>query len=100
MLSGEKNSTWRLWDDKNLREGDFLDFLNSKTGNIFATAKVTKVVEKPLGQLNREDKLGHESFSSDKKMYETYSKYYQKEVNPKTTVKIIWFDLTKKLKEK
>lgn len=93
VLSKEKVSTWRLWDDKNLSEGDLVDFIEYGTDRHFATAKLTKVIEKPLGKLSEEDKEGHEKFNTDQEMYETYKRYYGKEVTPETQVKIIWFEL-------
>lgn len=94
VLSGEKTSTWRLWDDKNLSEGDVINFLNKETLKQFATAKVTKVVERELGSLSDADWDGHERFSSDQEMFETYSRYYDREVSTETPVKILWFKIT------
>ena len=34
VLSGEKISTWRLWDDKSLSEGDVVDFLEVELKSI------------------------------------------------------------------
>ena len=93
VLSGKKNITWRLWDDKDLSEGDTVDFLESGTEKRFATAELIKVIEKPMGELTDEDKKGHEDFKSDEEMYQTYKKYYQRKVTPKTVVKIIRFKL-------
>ena len=95
VLTGKKNSTWRLWDDKNLQLGDIVDFYESKTKKYFTTAKITKVIEKKMGNLKEEDKRGHEEFSNDEEMYRTYSGYYKKDVTPDTLVKICWFELLK-----
>lgn len=93
ILSGEKISTWRLWNDKDLSMGDIVELLESGTDKHFATARLTKVIEKPMGQLTEEDKKGHENFNSDKEMYATYLKYYGKPISPDTLVKIIKFKL-------
>lgn len=93
ILSGEKVSTWRLWDDKNLTENDIVDFLESGTDNHFATGKITKIIEKPLGELTEEDNQGHEKFNSDEEMYKTYIRYYGKTVDKTTSVKLIWYEL-------
>ncbi len=93
VLSGGKVSTWRLWDDKDLKVGDIVDFLESGTGKHFASGRLTKVIQKRLGELTEEDKSGHEKFSSDENMYKTYKDYYQREVGPMSIVKIIWFEL-------
>ena len=54
-----------------------------------ATAKITNVVEKPLGKLTQGDKVGHEKFSNDEEMYKSYEKYYSQPITPETLVKIL-----------
>jgi hypothetical protein len=93
ILNGQKTATWRLWDDKDLSVGDVVDFLEFKSEKHFATVELINVLEKPLGELTSEDKLGHEEFENDQQMYETFSNYYKKKVGPKTLVKIIRFSL-------
>lgn len=93
VLSKEKVSTWRLWDDKDLSEGDVVDFVEYGTDRHFATGKLTKVTEKLLGELTIEDKEGHERFESDEEMYRTYTKYYNRSADKDTPVKLIWFEL-------
>jgi len=93
VLEGNKNSTWRLFDDKDIQAGDDLELIVWETQQPFAKAIVTKVVEKPLGKLTDEDKKGHEVFESEQDMYNTYSTYYNHVVGPKTIIKIIWFKL-------
>jgi len=93
VLSGEKTSTWRLFDDKDLCVGDELVLINKETGEEFARAVITKVKEKKLKDVKEEDFAGHEKFESEEKMYETYRKYYGDKVNPDTLVKMIDFDI-------
>jgi hypothetical protein len=93
ILSGEKVSTWRLWDDKDLSEGDVVDFIEYGTDRHFATAKLTKVTERLLGELTEEDKEGHEKYSSDEEMYATLAGFYKRTVDKNTPVKIVWFEL-------
>lgn len=93
ILSREKNSTWRLFDDKDLKTGREIEFINKQTGETFAKVRLMGVSEKPFKDLTSSDWEGHEKFDSDKEMYETYSRYYSKQVNPKTPVKIINFQL-------
>ena len=91
VLSKEKTSTWRLFDDKNLSEGDMLELINSETGEVFAKAQIKKVSIKKLGQLSDEDRVGHEPFSSDQEMHAIYEKYYKVPVDQYTEIKIIRF---------
>jgi hypothetical protein len=93
ILSGEKTSTWRLFDDKALRAGDIVEFCNKQTLKKFADAKLVQVIEKPLGELDEEDKRGHEIFINDEEMYSIYSGYYHYTVDRKTLVKVIHFKL-------
>lgn len=98
ILSGEKTSTWRLFDDKDLQKGDELILINKETEEEFAKAVITKVEEKKLKDVKEEDFVGQEKFESEEKMYETYRKYYGEKVNPDTIVKMIDFKLTRKRK--
>jgi hypothetical protein len=93
VLTGEKCSTWRLFDDKDLQEGDEVSLLNWNTGETFAEASLTKVYEKKLGELEPQDFEGHEKFESEEVMYESYRTYYGDRVGPETIVKIIRFKL-------
>jgi hypothetical protein len=94
ILSGEKTSTWRLFDDKNLSVGDELSFINRTTGEEFAQAKVLSIREKTLGELDDEDyDDGHERYESKEKMLEAWQSYYNDTVTMDTPVKLIKFEL-------
>ncbi len=95
ILSGEKTSTWRLFDDKDLKLGDQLLLLNKATGVQFGSAVIKSLQIKTLGSLVPEDWIGHERFSSEEEMYNTYRKYYGDNVNASTEVKIIGFKFDK-----
>jgi len=94
ILSGKKNTTWRINDNKNILGGDSLSLCHNN-GEEFAKAKAISVKETNFGNLTEEDKKGHEEFSSDKEMYETYSRYYNIKVTSETKVKIIRFRILK-----
>ena len=93
VLSGEKDSTWRLFDDKDLQVGDKLEFINASSDEGFANAEILSVREKKLGEIQEDDFDGHEKFKNPEEMYETYKNYYGDEVNSETSVKIIKFKL-------
>lgn len=93
VLSGEKKSTWRMFDDKDLRVGDELSLVNKSTGEEFASARITAIKEKRLGGITDADFVGHERFESSKKMFEAYKKYYGDRVTLDTPVKMITFEL-------
>lgn len=93
ILKNEKNTTWRIFDDKDIKEGDIIQFLVWETREMFAKAKITNVVEKKFKDLDEKDMEGHENFVSKEEMYETYSTYYNRTVDENTLVKIIKFEL-------
>ena len=93
VLAGDKTSTWRLFDDKDLSVGDELSLVNKETLEGFAKAKIIKVEEKKLKDLKDEDFVGHERFESEEQMYQTYRSYYGDKVGPDTIVKMIDFEL-------
>ncbi|MGE5298036.1 MAG: ASCH domain-containing protein, partial [Acidobacteriaceae bacterium] len=87
ILNRTKTTTWRLWDDKGLKEGDVVDFLEAGTKRHFVTAKLTKVYEKTFGTLTDDDKQGHEKYQSDQELFAFFKKSYKREVNADTPVK-------------
>jgi hypothetical protein len=93
VFSGEKTSTWRLFDDKNLQKGDHLVFIEKETGKEFAKAIITSVSERKFKDLTDADWQGHERFKSEKEMYEAYRKYYKLDVTPSSILKIVHFQL-------
>ncbi|MEK9173698.1 MAG: ASCH domain-containing protein [Patescibacteria group bacterium] len=93
ILTGEKISTWRLFDDKDLQRGDRLILINKETGEEFGTAVITILYIKTLSTLEDTDWIGHERFNSEEEMYHTYREYYGDKVTPETEVKIINFQL-------
>ena len=95
ILSGQKTTTWRVFDDKELKTGDIVDFIDRGNLKTFARARIIDVKKKSFSDLNDTDKTGHEPFSSDEEMYRTFSKYYDRPVGPETKVKIIKFTLIK-----
>jgi len=93
ILAGEKDLTWRLFDDKKLQKGDIADFVNWETGEVFGVAELTNVWKKKMSELEETDFDGHEKFSNEEEMYQTYRIYYGDKVGPDTIVKIIRFKL-------
>lgn len=94
ILDGSKSSSIRLFDDKNFQVGDTLDLIVWETGQSFAKAIITEVVEKPLGEINDTDLIEHERWESPEEMLESFRKYYTN-VDLATTAKIVRFHLLK-----
>lgn len=93
ILNGKKNSTWRLFDDKELSVGDIISFIIWETKEEFAKVKLIGVKETTFGELTSEDWEGHETFFSEEEMYRTYSNYYSRQVDKNSPVKIIKFKI-------
>jgi len=93
IISGEKTSTWRLFDDKNLSQGDELSLINSSSGKEFATAQIISIREKILKDINEDDFVGHEKFESREKMLAMYQKYYGDRATEDSVVKMIHFKI-------
>jgi len=91
ILNGQKTSTWRLFDDKDLSVGDIVSFVVWETGEEFARVELIFVKETTFGQLTSNDWEGHESFESEEKMYKVYEEYYKRPVDENSPVKIIKF---------
>jgi ribonuclease HI len=100
ILAGEKTSTWRLYDDKDLSVDDDIKIIDkvdpkdTKNWRVIGKGKVTEVIEKKLGNVTDEDMKGHEAFKSKEEMLNTYKNYYGERVTFDTIVKIVFFDFT------
>lgn len=93
VLAKEKDTTWRLFDDKDLSPEDIVSLLIWETLKEFSKARIISVKETIFRKLAAEDWKGHESFSSEEERYKTYSKYYNKQVTKDSPLKIIKFEL-------
>lgn len=97
VIAGTKTSTWRLFDDKNLSVDDeviLIDKVDSRKHNTWLAigrARINQITEKRLGELTEENWAGHERYSSDEEMYQTYRQYYGPKVGPDSPIKLISF---------
>lgn len=96
-LNGQKTSTWRINDDKDLSVNDKVELIdkvdhdNPRTWQIIGVATIDQIVTKRLGEVSDLDTKGHESFTSEQQMYETFRRYYGPSIGPRSIVKIIHF---------
>ncbi len=93
ILLGQKTVMWRLFDDKDLKVGDDLQFIEWETGRPFAKAQITGVKVKQFGAISEPDFLGHERFKDMGEMLQHYRDYYGDRVTMETDVKVIDFKL-------
>jgi ribonuclease HI len=105
VMKGEKTSTWRMYDDKDLQVDDDISLIDKvdpndrNTWRPIGIAHIDEVIQKRLGELDESDLQGHEQFSSPDEMLETYRKYYGSSVSLKTPLKIIRFTFTPVVKD-
>jgi hypothetical protein len=92
ILSWQKNTTWRITDDKNISVWDIIECFDIQKKK-FATIQVTKVKNTTFWNLDEEDKNWHEKFETDEIMYKTYETYYNKKITPQTEVKVVKFKI-------
>jgi ribonuclease HI len=103
ILSGKKNSTWRLFDDKDLSVNDNIKIVDKvasedpKTWKVIGQGQVSEVIEKKLKDISKEDMAGHEQYSSPTEMLERYRSFYGGRVDLESIVKIVYFDFTPNL---
>jgi hypothetical protein len=100
ILSGEKTSTWRLFDDKDLQKNDEVEFLSWETKEPFAKVVFTEVFEKRLGDLTDKERGGHEEYENNEEMLRMFSIYYNKDVTLMTPVKVLRFKIIESLPRK
>jgi len=91
IISGSKDSTWRLFDELDLRQDEIVELIVRKTHDRFAKARITKVVEKKFSELTDTDWEGRKRFDSDEEMFKTFSNFYNKPVDENTVIKIVHF---------
>jgi hypothetical protein len=93
IIAGKKTSTWRLFDDKDLKNGDKVEFARWETKEKFADAEIEQVREKKLREVEESDFDRHEKYESKEAMLEEFKKYYGDKVSFDTIVKIIDFKI-------
>jgi len=97
VLNGEKTSTWRIFDDKDLSVNDRVILIDKvdpdkpQTWKNIGVATINKVIEKRLSDIVGDDFDGHEEFASRDEMLATYRKYYGADVSWNTPVKMLHF---------
>lgn len=101
VRDGAKTSTWRLYDDKDIRVNDEVELIDkvkaadSSTWQSIGTARVNMVLEKRLGDITKSDMNGHGEYLSQEAMLADFRKHYGPQVTLDTPAKIIHFTMSK-----
>lgn len=99
VLNGEKWSTWRLFDDKDLSVNDEVELIDKvqpddpETWRPIGVATINRIIEKRLGDIEEADMDVSEGFTSKEDMLRMYQRYYGPNVTFGTPVKMVHFDL-------
>ena len=102
IREGSKNSTWRLYDDKDISVNDDVELIDKvdpgrpETWKPIGRAHIDSVIQKRLGDVDEADYEGHEHFEGREAMFAAYRKHYGPQVDEHTPVKIIRFSLDQK----
>lgn len=100
IYSGQKNSTWRINDEKNVSVDDQIGIIDKvnpddhSSWQIIGTGRVSEVLQKRLSDIGPGDLGTGEDFETKQQMLKTFRNYYGGDVNEQTPVKIITFDFT------
>lgn len=103
VVAGQKTSTWRLFDDKDLSVNDkvlLVDKVDPKQPNTWeaiGTATINSVIERRLADITDRDLSEGEAFTSREEMLATYRRYYGPNVTWQTPVKIVRFDFSREI---
>lgn len=96
---GEKTSTWRLYDDKDIRVNDHIELIdkvdpkNPDTWSKIGEATVDLIIEKRISDVTQTDYAGHGNFRSGEQLLREFQVYYGSQVTPQTPIKMIHFSL-------
>lgn len=98
VLRGEKNSTWRINDEKNLSVNDEIEFIDKvdpskqDSWQAIGGGVITRVVQKRLGDITKSDMAGHGLYTSTQEIIKGFQQFYGPDVTEQTAVKMIHFD--------
>ncbi len=99
VLNGQKWSTWRMFDDKDLSVNDEVELIDKVKPDDpeawipIGIARINQIIERRLGDIEESDLDGREGFESREEMLRKFQRNYGANVTFDTPVKIIHFDL-------
>jgi ribonuclease HI len=97
IASGDKTSTWRIYDDKSLSVNDEVRLIDKvdperpETWQAFGTAFIERVIEKRLADVTAQDMEGHEKYDSPQQIIDHFKTFYGNDVTDATPIKLISF---------
>lgn len=101
VLTGAVTSTWRMFDDKDLTVNEQLELVDKvepdspQTWRVVGTARISRIIEKRLGDIQSEDYGGSDAVNEPPhERLKRYQGYYGNQVTWDTPVKMVHFDFT------
>jgi ribonuclease HI len=97
VLKGDKTSTWRINDDKDISVNDDIELIDKvdplqpSTWRVIGLAHVNEVIAKRLADITESDFENSHEYMSTEDLVHSYRRYYGEGVNERTPVKIIKF---------
>ena len=92
ILKGKKATTWRLFDDKNLKNRDRIELIDRDSGKSFGEAVIIDIQKRKIKELTDHELKNH-GYTSIGDMIDSHRVYYGAKVNIQSEVKIIKFKL-------
>jgi ribonuclease HI len=96
ILNREVSSTWRLFDDKDLQIGDYIEIIDSESQKSIGYAHIDQVTTKFIKDINSLDQKGYSQYENTAAIINEFRQYYGPEVDNETPMKIINFTLLDK----
>jgi ribonuclease HI len=101
ILEGAINSTWRLFDDKDLAVNDHVLLVDKvkpddpTTWKDIGVATIDNIVQKRIGDINENDMNEHEGFATKENILKTCQRYYGSVVTLQTPIKVVYFTFSR-----
>ncbi|MGB4759296.1 MAG: reverse transcriptase-like protein [Candidatus Saccharimonadales bacterium] len=100
IIEGKKTSTWRMFDDKDLRVNDVVAIIDKvdpsdqNSWHVIGEVKINKILEKRLRDINNADYTDGQQYDSLERLLAAFQSYYPDQVvTADTPVKILYFAL-------
>ncbi len=93
ILARDKTTTWRMFDDKELKDGDMVELLNADTKEKFADAQILEVKEKLVKNLEDADFDAAHNYGGIAGTIEHFKQYHGDKVDTDSAIKMITFKL-------
>lgn len=98
VISGNKTSTWRVHDDKNLSVGDEVSIVDkvdpklAETWKVIGTVRIHRIDAKRIDEVTMSEMAEHGYMSTDN-MVTVFKQYYGDNISKATEIKLLYFEV-------